>query len=126
MAANGNPGFGTLDGEAVRSLIDLVGDDREALTEIVEAFVDEAPQRIAELRDGLAAGDAVLVGRAAHTLKANGRTFGAFRLAELCQEVEAAARGGDLAPASARIDELDKAWNEIRPDLEALRSSAAE
>src|SRR6478609_8974146 len=122
MAANGNPGFGTLDADAVRSLIDLVGDDREALAEIVEAFIDEAPLRLAELRDGLVAGNAVLVGRAAHTLKANGRTFGAFRLAELCQEVEAAARGGDLAPASAHIDALDEAWRDVHPDLEALRS----
>ena len=122
MAANGNTGFGTLDADAVRSLIDLVGDDREALAEIVDAFIDEAPQRLAELRDGLAAGDAVLVGRAAHTLKANGRTFGAFRLAELCQEIETAARGGDLAPASARVDEVYEAWRDVHPDLEALRT----
>ena len=35
-----------------------------------------------------AARDAVLVGRAAHTLKANGATFGAARLEELCRELE--------------------------------------
>src|SRR5881397_2672100 len=104
MEANGDSGFGTLDAAAVRSLIELVGDDHEALAEIVEAFIEEAPQRLAELHEGLAAGDAVLVGRAAHTLKANGHTFGALRLAELCQEIETAARGGDLSPLSAHLD----------------------
>ena len=126
MAANGNPGVSTLDTHAVRTLIELVGDDREALAEIVDAFVDEAPQRLAELRQGIATGDAALVGRAAHTLKSNAHTFGAGTLAALCQEIETAARLGDLAPAQTRIDELDEAWREIRPGLDALRAGGSD
>jgi HPt (histidine-containing phosphotransfer) domain-containing protein len=123
MVANGDSGFGVLDADALRSLIELVGDDREALAEIVDAFLEEAPQRLTELREGIASADATVVGRAAHTLKANGRTFGAERLAQLSEEIETAARGGDLSPASARIDDLDKAWQEVLPEVTALAAS---
>jgi HPt (histidine-containing phosphotransfer) domain-containing protein len=109
-----------LDTDAITALIELVGDDPEALAEIADAFLEEAPQRLAELRQGIETGDVALVGRAAHTLKANARTFGAGRLAELSEEIETAARGGDLAPASARVDSLDEEWRAIRPALEAL------
>ncbi len=57
----------TLDAAAVSALVAMLGDDVEALTEIVDAFLDEAPQRLAELRDGTTAGDAAVVGRAART-----------------------------------------------------------
>ena len=50
MVANGDSSFGVLDANALRSLIELVGDDREALAEIVDAFLEEAPQRLTELR----------------------------------------------------------------------------
>ena len=65
-----------LDPHAIDVLSDLVGSDPEAITEIVEAFLEDAPDRLAEIRTGLASGDAELVRRAAHTLKANGLTFG--------------------------------------------------
>jgi histidine phosphotransfer protein HptB len=112
-----------LDTDAINALIELVGDDRDALAEIIDAFVEEAPERLAELREGIAAGDATLVGRAAHTLKSNARTFGATTLAALCEEIETAARSGDLGPASAGVDEVDAAWQAVQPDLDALRSN---
>jgi len=114
-----------LETHAINSLMELVGDDRDALAEIVDAFLDEGPQRLAELRQGIEDGDATLVGRAAHTLKANGRMFGAERLAQLSEEIETAARGGDLGPASALIDQLGEAWQEIHPELLALRGAPA-
>jgi hypothetical protein len=36
----------------VRALNDLLGGDREALAELVDSFVDEAPERLAALRAG--------------------------------------------------------------------------
>ncbi|HEX5622336.1 MAG TPA: Hpt domain-containing protein [Solirubrobacteraceae bacterium] len=66
----------------------LLCGDREALVELVDSFLNEAPQRLAELRRGADQGDAGLVGRAPHTLKSNGSTFGAVELASLCRRLE--------------------------------------
>lgn len=115
-------GHNTLDPEAVRSLLDLLGGDPEALAEIVDAFLDEAPQRLAELREGSKAGDAVLVGRAAHTLKANAAMFGAGQLESLCRGLETAARGGDLGDATQQLESIGAEWLVIRPELVALRN----
>jgi HPt (histidine-containing phosphotransfer) domain-containing protein len=109
-----------LDAEAIRSLEQLVGGDRPALAEIVNAFLEDAPAQIAELRRGVESGDAGVAGRAAHTLKANGRTFGAAGLADLCAEIEAAARSGDLASARARVDDLEQEWLAVQPALTVL------
>ena len=78
-----------LDPHALAALADLVGDDPEAITEIVEAFLEDAPDRLAEIRTGLAGDDLELVRRAAHTLKANGLTFGALEFATACRGARA-------------------------------------
>jgi HPt (histidine-containing phosphotransfer) domain-containing protein len=111
----------TLDPGVVRALEEMLGNDPEALAEIVDAFRDEGPQRVAELNEGLSAGDATLVGRAAHTLKANAAMFGAVRLEAFCRELETAARGGDLSGATQLIDVIGAEWLVVEPQLVALR-----
>jgi HPt (histidine-containing phosphotransfer) domain-containing protein len=113
-----------LDPDAVRALSELLGGDREALAELVDAFVDEAPRRLAELRQGADQGDAALAGRAAHTLKSNGLTFGAVEFASLCRRLEVAARKNDLAESHDLIDRVDVEWTRVRRALTALREGA--
>lgn len=114
----------TLDQGALDALSAMVGGDPEAMQEIVEAFLEDAPGCIEELCAGAAAGDHEAARRAAHTLKSNARTFGAHELAELCQEIEAAARAGDLGPALARVGEVEGEWNRTRAALAALAAEA--
>ncbi len=111
----------SLDPEAVGALVELLGGDAEALAEIVDACLEEGPLRLVELRQGAAAGDAVLIGRAAHTLKANAATFGAVRLEQLCRELEGRARAGDLGGAVDRAESIDAEWLVVQPLLVALR-----
>jgi HPt (histidine-containing phosphotransfer) domain-containing protein len=110
-----------LDREAVRALSELLGGDREAVAELVDAFVDEAPRRLAELRQGADHGDAALAGRAAHTLKSNGLTFGAVEFASLCRRLEVAAGENELAGSDDLIDRLDVEWTRVRAQLTTLR-----
>jgi HPt (histidine-containing phosphotransfer) domain-containing protein len=94
------------------------------LAELAGAFLDEAPQRLAELRAGAERGDAALAGRAAHTLKSNGMTFGAVELVSLCRRLEIAARENELAANRDLIDRVDAEWALVRPELTALRDGA--
>jgi HPt (histidine-containing phosphotransfer) domain-containing protein len=110
-----------LDPDAVRSLSELLGGDHEALAELVDAFVDEAPRRLAELRQGADQGDAALAGRAAHTLKSNGLTFGAVEFASLCRRLEVAAGANELADSRGLIDRVDGQWTRVREELTTLR-----
>jgi HPt (histidine-containing phosphotransfer) domain-containing protein len=108
----------------VHALAEMLGGDREALAEIVDAFVEEAPSRLAELRRGAQEGDAALARRAAHTLKSNGMTFGAVELASLCRRLEDAARADDLARSGDLIDRVDEQWALVQRELVALRDGA--
>jgi HPt (histidine-containing phosphotransfer) domain-containing protein len=110
-----------LDADAVRALYELLGEDREALAEIVDAFLDEAPRRLAELRRGVDEFDAVLAGRAAHTLKSNGGTFGTVELVSLCRRLEVAARANDLAGSADLLAAADAQWTLVSKELTELR-----
>ncbi len=110
-----------LDADAVRALYELLGEDREALEEVVDAFLDEAPKRLAELRRGVDGDDFALAGRAAHTLKSNGGTFGAVELVSLCRRLAEAARANDLAGSADRLDAVDVQWTLVSKELTALR-----
>jgi two-component system, sensor histidine kinase LadS len=121
----GAPGGPVLDPDAIRSLTGMVGDDPGAFVEIVDAFLDEAPERLAELRRGVAADDAVVAGRAAHTLKANGQVFGAHTLEALCRQLEAAARAGELADVAGLVDLVDAEWLRVQAGLVDLRTTCA-
>jgi histidine phosphotransfer protein HptB len=114
----------TVDIGTVRALYDLLGRDREALAELVDAFVDEAPASLAELRRGAGDGDAALAGRAAHTLKSNGSTFGATELVSLCRRLEIAAREDDLVATAHLIDRVDAQLGLVSRELTALRDGA--
>ena len=69
----------------------------EFVAELVDTFLEEAPGMLAELRSARADGHAERFRRAAHSLKSNGNTFGALRLAALARELEL--KGLDADPA---------------------------
>jgi HPt (histidine-containing phosphotransfer) domain-containing protein len=106
-----------LDVDAIAALTDMLGGDADSLRELIDAFVEEAPARLAEARIGIDTGDAELAGRAAHTLKSNALTFGATRMAEVARQIETAARTGDLGAAAELLPMLEQAWVNVQPPL---------
>jgi HPt (histidine-containing phosphotransfer) domain-containing protein len=77
--------------------------------ELVDTFAEEAPQLLAELRSAFAAGAAERFRRAAHSLKSNGNTFGATRLATLARALELDGLPVDPAAIDALAAEVDSA-----------------
>ena len=73
---------------------------------LIEAFADEAPRLLAALRTAAAHGDAAGFEDAAHTLKSNGLTFGATRLAEMARRLEWAGPGAENDAVEALAAEL--------------------
>jgi HPt (histidine-containing phosphotransfer) domain-containing protein len=114
-----------LDNAVLGELRVSVGDDPEFLAELIDDFVADAPTQLESLREAATSGDAIGARRAAHTLKGNGRTFGAGELATLCQDAEAAAGAGDLDAVLARVDAIDAEWRRVREELLALRDGRA-
>jgi HPt (histidine-containing phosphotransfer) domain-containing protein len=110
-----------LDMRVLEELRESVGGDQEFFAELLDELLDDAPNQLANLRNAVAAGDAEAARRAAHTLKGNGRTFGAPELSTLAQELEASSADGDLDAVRSRLDELDRAWESVRAALVSAR-----
>lgn len=89
------------------------------VVELVETFGEEAPQLVEELRSALAARSAERFRRAAHSLKSNGNTFGATRMAEMARALEI----GGLPADAAAVDALAA---ELETTLVALRTLATQ
>lgn len=91
------------------------------LVEMVELFLEHAPQRLATANEALAEGDLKTVYRAAHSLKSTAANVGAARLQALAAELEERAAAGDAAVAGPMLEELNRRYERVRPDLERER-----
>jgi signal transduction histidine kinase/CheY-like chemotaxis protein/HPt (histidine-containing phosphotransfer) domain-containing protein len=116
-----SPPAAALEPGALDNLLESTGGDAEFVATLLETFADDAPAALRELRAGLDAADGDVVRRAAHTLKSNAATFGASALAELCAELEAQARDGELADGEARLGAIEAAYAAVEPELAELR-----
>ncbi len=114
-----------LDPKVLDDLRASVGGDDEFFAELVDELLADAPRQIESLRAAATAGDAESARRAAHTLKGNGRTFGATDLAALGLELENAAAAGELDAVQARLGAVDETWERTRGALLELRGASA-
>ena len=104
-------------------LLDSVGGDPLFMSTLVDSFTDDAPARLAEMRQGLASGDSELVRRAAHTLKSTAATLGAPVLAAGCADLEARAASGDLADGHDALERLESAYRTVAAQLVQWRAT---
>jgi HPt (histidine-containing phosphotransfer) domain-containing protein len=94
----------------------------EFAAELVDTFLEEGPGMLAELRSARADGHAERFRRAAHSLKSNGNTFGAPKLAALAREFEL--KGLDAEPTrdATALAALEAVYARVAAELEALRN----
>jgi HPt (histidine-containing phosphotransfer) domain-containing protein len=86
------------------------------IVELVDTFLEEAPQMLAELRAAQAAGAAERFRRAAHSLKTNANTFGAIALGAKARELEL----GGLPRGAGGIDDLQSLYGAATTALREL------
>lgn len=84
------------------------------VVELVDTFLEEAPQMFAELRSALAQADAERFRRAAHSLKSNAQTFGATALGAMARALEHGGLPADAAPIDALQTEYMRAAAALR------------
>jgi HPt (histidine-containing phosphotransfer) domain-containing protein len=105
------------------SAIAVVDGDRELLGEVVAAFLIEGPSLLEEIRQALAAGDAVRLRRGGHTLKGAFRSLGIESAAELAAGLEEIGRRGDLAPAPSLVARLESQLDQILAEAKSFASA---
>jgi HPt (histidine-containing phosphotransfer) domain-containing protein len=109
----------TIDRATFDALKATTGDD--FALELVDTFLQEAPVMLDALRDALAAQDADKFRRAAHSLKSNSNTFGAFALGAMARELELAGVTHVAATGAQSLDALRQEYARVAAALDALR-----
>src|SRR5213080_3022923 len=92
----------------------------DAVDGILETFVATMPQRLDALAAAARDAEAEPLQRAAHAFKSAAGTIGAGRLAALLEDMERAARDGDVAGA---CDKLEHVRGEAQAALDYLRTA---
>ena len=113
-----------LDEGTLAELAASVGGDASFVVELVETYLGDAPQQIAEIQAAAAANDAAALVRPAHTLKSSSATVGALRLAGRSRRLEVAGRS-EVIDAPAARDALAGLAAEWEATSRALRTWVA-
>ena len=111
-----------LDPAALNNLLDMVGGEFDFLIELIDSFLEDAPQLLAELDQGVSQGDADVVHRVAHSLKSNGADFGATQFTELCRELELRGKSGNLDHAAEDALQIKVEYERVRAALITVRN----
>ena len=93
----------------------------EFVRELVDTFLTEAPLMLATLDRALAARNADEFRRAAHSLKSNSNTFGAFALGALARDLELAGIDPVLADNAKSLEALRLEYARVATALTELR-----
>jgi two-component system sensor histidine kinase/response regulator len=101
------------------------GGDQALLADLVRLFLEDCPERVAELRAAVASGDPDHVQRAAHVVKGSVVTFGAHRARDLAADLERAGRErrlGDVPILFRALEaELERVSGALREEAPAAR-----
>ncbi len=80
-----------------QTIQEMAGDHaNEVKTALIDCYLAETPKLVEAICESIAHADAVALRHAAHTLKSSSFSYGATRLAKLCQQLEKMGHAGQL------------------------------
>jgi HPt (histidine-containing phosphotransfer) domain-containing protein len=110
-----------IDPQAIENLRALnPGDNDEFLREIAGIYLEDTPQRIAELDQSLAAGDAPTFTRTAHSIKGSSANLGAVAVRAVAERLEHQARAEGLGGVVPLVNELKAEFDRAETELAKL------
>jgi HPt (histidine-containing phosphotransfer) domain-containing protein len=108
----------TIDRKALDTIRALASDTApDLLDQVVRLYFESALELLGKLRAGMAANDQESVRGAAHSLKSSSANLGANRLADLCQQLERAARAENPGADVPGIEEVEAEYELVRAAL---------
>jgi CheY-like chemotaxis protein/HPt (histidine-containing phosphotransfer) domain-containing protein len=106
-----------IDPAALQNLRELVGDDEAFLKELINTFLQDAPNLVEDMGRAIKAGDAPALRLAAHTLKSNSADFGAMKLSDLSKTLELMGRDETLDGAAELMPQVIKEYQKAEAVL---------
>lgn len=99
------------------SVLDMVDGEVEFMHELIEMYLDDAPEHLDTIRRGFEGNDADAVQRIAHRLKTSVGNLGGRVAQPLVKDLEQQARTGSLDGAHALFAQVENALQEFESSL---------
>ncbi|MGD1902496.1 MAG: response regulator [Geitlerinemataceae cyanobacterium] len=93
--------------------------DIDALVELVELYLEDAPSLFGRIVAAIDGDDAAELGDSAHSLKSTSAAVGATQLAEVAKRLETSGKSGDLAEVGTLAAQLEEIYPATVRELEA-------
>lgn len=103
--------------EALEELKDIMGDEFSLL---IETFLNDSITRVDALSTAIATDDAETVRSSAHSFKGSSSNICALQLTELCRQMEAMGKDGNLSAAGELLEQIKAEFAAVQAALEAL------
>ena len=100
--------------------------DQAFVPSLLQAFADDAPKLLGEIKTALQANDLLRCGIAAHSLRGSALSLAAPALVQHCQIVERASKNGDLPAAHAALPALDTALQQLLAAIRPYQTADAD
>ena len=110
-----------IDMKAIERLHEWGG--KRLVAQMIDLFLQQAPQRLEGLRQGLANGDVETVERSAHSLKSTAGNLGAMALSDLAAKAEAAAGKRDLGAVRGLFAEIEAEYTRAQDALSVMEGA---
>lgn len=110
-----------IDPATFANLVEMTGGELDFVDELVDTYLDDGAQLVAELRDAASRGDVAGMVRPAHSLKSSSLNLGALQLGERCRTVEEGARSGAIPHPPEWAASVASAFDDVRRELLAER-----
>jgi HPt (histidine-containing phosphotransfer) domain-containing protein len=102
------------------AILERLEGSQELLAELIDLFLEEAPQLIDAMRNALEKGDMQELGRSAHSMKGAASNFMAYGTASASAQLENDAKNGDAESAKASLSTLEAVTERLLPELAIL------
>ncbi len=106
-----------MDAQTLIRLLADIGDDTESLAEFLRIYLDDSPQQLQAMAQGLADRDFTAMGLAAHTLKSTSASVGATTLAVLCAELSRQTQSGVTTGWPTLVPQIAAEFEAVRRAL---------
>jgi CheY-like chemotaxis protein len=96
-----------------------------ALAEVIDVFLQTIPRRLDDLRQAHTRADVDSIRALAHSLKGASAQIGARGMADLCVQIEAVVRGGEVSALGVLLTELEADYAVVSASLREERRRVA-
>lgn len=99
----------------INELKEIMGED---LNFLLEAYLTDSQENISQLHEAVDDACCEDVRQYAHSLKGSSRNVGATEVANYCEQLENAAKQGDLSNGSVLLDSIASAFSDIKQTIQ--------